>query len=472
MLGKLLVVIPLLAAAGTARAQDEALNRAKTLFDEGQKLYAAGQFVPAADSFLAAYQQKTYPAFLFNAAVCREKGGALTEAVDLFTRYLTEGKPEPKEKADVEQRIAHLRERLAPPATPSATPPAPLPEVQPHGLVVVESKPQGATVYLDDRKSVPVGTTPWSATLEGTHTVFVESKGFKPEKKDIVAQSDKMVELYIALSEEHYLGWLEVVSSPVPGADVFFDKREVGAFGKTPWAGNFRPGKHTIWIEHEGFEPWRKDIDLEPGKAMRVEANLQKVSFGMLVIDGKTARGAEVTVDDVAQRCKAMPCRIKVRPGHHEVEIEKNGMKDLDKEFDVHAAEEARLDVEMMPAPSRVAAYVSTVLTAGFVGAGLYFGNKSKTDRNDLQSAVNDPTVVVSPEDSRYKDVRNNAIIADGLFLAGGIAGLSALYYFLRSPGPDSTGDVENKSLVDEPQATILPMPVPSGGAVVGAWGF
>jgi len=462
MLRKTLLLLPLLAAPA-AHAQDDALQRAKGLFDEGQKLYVAGQFGPAADSFLAAFGQKSYPAFLFNAAVCREKSAALQEAVDLFTRYLTEGKPEAKEKADVEQRIAHLRERLA--APPEAPPPAvTLPEVQPRGLVVVESKPQGATVYLDDKRNGPVGTTPWSATLDGQHTVFVESKGFKPEKKDIVAQSDKMVELYIALSQEHYLGWIEVISAPLPGADVYFDKREQGAFGKTPWAGNFRPGKHTIWVERDGFEVWRQDIDLEPGKAMRIEANLRKVPFGFLVINGKTARGAEVIVDDKPAACKSLPCKIKVRPGHHTVEIEKDGMKDLESEFDVRSAEEARMEVEMMPAPSRVSAYVALTISAAACGTALYFGNKSKKDRDDIASESNSFSSTVSPDDPRFKDIRNNAIIADGLFLVGGIAGLSGLYYLLRNPGPDSSGEIENV-----PLAVI---PTSSGGAVVGAWGF
>jgi len=463
MLRKMLVVIPLLAAA-TADAQDAALQEAKALFDEGQKLYVAGNYGPAAESFMAAYAKKPYPAFLFNAAVCREKGAALNEAIDLFSRYLTSGKPEAQERADIEQRIAALRARLAAPA--EAPPPEqPLPEVQPRGLVVVESKPAGATVYLDDKRKGPVGTTPWSATLEGTHTVFVESKGFKPEKKDIVAQSDKMVELYIALSEEHYLGWIEVISSP-PGADVYFDSLEAGAFGKTPWAGNFKPGKHKIWIEREGFERWHEEINLERGKTMSINAQLQKVSFGYLVISGKTARGAEVTIDDKRAVCTKLPCRIKVEPGAHTVEIEKDGKKDLEVDFEVESAEEARLDVELMPAPSRVSGYVSLVLTAGFVGTGLYFGNKSKTDREDLESEAGSFDSVVSPEDPRFKDVRNNAIIADGLFLLGGIAGISTLYYFLRNPGPDSTGDVENVSLA------ILPVPAPSGGAVVSAWRY
>lgn len=130
------------------------------------------------------------------------------------------------------------------------------------------------------------------------------------------------------------------------------------------------------------------------------------------------------------------------------------------------------MDVEMMPSPSRVSGVVALVLSAGFTGTALYFGNKSKTDRQDIETANSDPNLLTSDGDARYKKIRNNAIIADSLFLAGGIAGLSALYYLLRSPGPDSMAEVENKSLVENPEVSLMPVPLPSGGAVVGAWGF
>ena len=67
--------------------------------------------------------------------------------------------------------------------------------------------------------------------------------------------------MHIALSEEHFLGWVEVASN-VAGADVFLDRKEIGAIGRTPYTGHVKPGKHTIWLERVGYAPVRKEIEV------------------------------------------------------------------------------------------------------------------------------------------------------------------------------------------------------------------
>ena len=54
-------------------------------------------------------------------------------------------------------------ETLAAIPEPVAPPPV-LPEATTKGLVVVESKPPGATIYLDDKKKGAVGVTPWNGS--------------------------------------------------------------------------------------------------------------------------------------------------------------------------------------------------------------------------------------------------------------------------------------------------------------------
>src|SRR5262249_46289794 len=115
----------------------------------------------------------------------------------------------------------------APPSSPPAAPTAapidqpPLPSLLTKGLVVIDSKPQGATIYLNDKKNGPFGKTPWHGSLDPKPVrLILESKGFKPEERSITPQSDKLIDVYIALSEEHYLGWIEVTSNAV-GAQVY-----------------------------------------------------------------------------------------------------------------------------------------------------------------------------------------------------------------------------------------------------------
>src|SRR6185312_10167439 len=92
------------------------------------------------------------------------------------------------------------------PAAMPASPPPVLPDIDTKGLVVIDSKPQGATIYLNDKRSGPFGHTPWHGSLESKPVrLILESKGYKAEERAISPRSDKLIDVYIALSEEHYL---------------------------------------------------------------------------------------------------------------------------------------------------------------------------------------------------------------------------------------------------------------------------
>src|SRR5688500_10756430 len=168
-----------------ALAQDAALENARKEFERGGDLFEKADSQNAADAFMAAYKAKLFPAFLFNAAVCHEKLKDYKQAVELFKRYLAE-EPRAQDKVTVEARIKALEDEIAraaaaPPADPSAPPPAApalaLPEVKTKGVVAIASKPEGATIYLDDKKNGAIGETPWDGSIEGNHTIIIELKG-------------------------------------------------------------------------------------------------------------------------------------------------------------------------------------------------------------------------------------------------------------------------------------------------------
>src|SRR6185436_14391645 len=266
-----------------------------------------------------------FSAFLFNVAVSYEKAKQLEKAKLYFEKYL-EKDPNASDAAQVKLRLDVINKLLAPPppppppppaapppagtppasgeppaatppgetppaGTPPAAPPPPpvvapppvmpvLPDIDTKGLVVIDSKPQGATIYLNDKKNGPFGKTPWQGSLESKAVrLLLESKGWKPEERSISPRSDKLIDVYIALSEEHYLGWVEITSS-VPGADVFIDRKEVGAIGRTPFTGHLKPGKHTIYLEKFGFDPTEQTIDVAPGTATQHHINLKPSEKG------------------------------------------------------------------------------------------------------------------------------------------------------------------------------------------------
>ena len=282
---------------------DKALVAAKESFEAAQNLFVRGEYASAAEKFLSAYEQKAYPAFLFNVAVSYEKAKQLEKAKQYFERYL-EKDPNANDAAQVKLRLEVINQLLAPPrrrhprrrrrrplpeptgrapagpdggapATTSPPPPPPPPpaaiapmpvltEIETKGLVVIDSKPQGATIYLNDKRKGPFGKTPWQGSLKSKPVrLILESKGWKPEERAISPRSDKLIDVYIALSEEHYLGWVEIASN-VPGADVYIDRKEIGAIGRTPFTGHLKPGKHTIFVERFGFDPVQRAIEINP----------------------------------------------------------------------------------------------------------------------------------------------------------------------------------------------------------------
>jgi len=242
LVGMAVCVSTITLAPRVAHAQDSSLEAARKEFERGGDLFEKGDFQNAADAFMAAYKAKAFPAFIFNAAVCYEKLKDYKQAVELFKRYLAED-PKAQDKVAVEARIKTIeaeiaRAAAAPPPDPNAPaqPAAPalaLPEVKTKSVVVINSKPDGATIYLDDKKNGSLGETPWNGSIEGSHTVIIELKGYKTEKKKIQPSPDKLYDLYFALSTEQFLGWLEVKAN-IPGSDVYIDSKEVGAIGKTP----------------------------------------------------------------------------------------------------------------------------------------------------------------------------------------------------------------------------------------------
>ena len=487
----LLTTVNIAAAAEDTTTPDRALIAAKESFEAAQTLFVKEQFDPAAAKFLEAFDQKPYPAFLFNAAVSYEKAKHLDMAQQYFERYL-EKDPGASDAAQVKARIETLKALQAPPPPPTTPPAAPAPDgtpapvpgappapgaapgapppdgqpaapgtapaappalspppqltlaaIETKGLVVIDSKPQGATIYLNDKKSGPFAKTPWQGSLESKPVrLLLEAKGFKPEQRAISPRSDKLVDVYIALSEEHFLGWVEIASNAA-GAQVFIDRKDIGAIGRTPYTGHLKPGKHTIYLERMGYKPTEKQIDVLPGTATQYTMPMEKGDYGWISVVGRGTYGGRLMVDN--KFACATPCRHELLPGKHGVEIEKAGMEDYESDITVERTVETTIDVQFSARPSRRRAWTSAVVAAVLIGAGAYVGSLSNNVKDGIQADYKAGQLVDS-NDSRFQKARLEAIGADILYGLGAIVGVSAVFSFLAH-GPDSVGVLDQKAI-------------------------
>lgn len=444
----------LLALSSPALAQDQTLEAAKNYFDQGQNLYLQGKYLEASKEFMKAYETKKYPAFLFNVAVCHEKNRDFLKALELYERYLKED-PHSQDRKLVLKRINEIRKHLNPPKDRSGAPsqkrpPPDLPPVKTKGLVVIESKPEGAAIYLEDKKKGIFTRTPYTGSLPpGKHTVIIEMKKYKTEQKTFTARTDRMVYLYFALSLEKTRGWIEVKSN-IPNSTVYVDSKDVGAVGHTPFTGWVRPGKHKVFVERPGYETLEETVEIVAGDVQVVQAMLKKVSFGWLKITGKTTKGSAIKVDGKALKCPEYPCQTQLSQGTYKIELEREGYKSYSQEVTVTQANETQLAVKLNPKPSRIKAYVSFGVAAALLTGGIISGVISKNRKDSLEDDLNKGKIWDS-SDARIGEGKVSSIVANSLFGLGGIVGALGVYYMLRDEGPASFGETRNNRIAVTP---------------------
>jgi hypothetical protein len=466
-------------AADEPSASDPALQEAKFSFEEAQVLYTKDQFEEAAAKFMMAFDKKPFSSFLFNSAVAHEKAKNLEKAVEAFQKYV-DIDPQARDAADVKARIESLKAAIAPTPPVQAGQPAPekpaapvpvLPAIATKGLVIIDSKPPGATIYIGDKAKGVFATTPWQGSLEPKPVrLLFEAKGFKPEERQISPRTDKILEIYISLSEQHFLGWIEVVSN-VPGADVFIDRQEIGAIGRTPYTGHLKPGKHTLWVQHAGYETARKEIEVEPGTASTQTINLDVVGFGVLRAGNKANEGGRLFVDG-SPVC-ALPCEPQLKPGDHVLQVKKEGMENYDGRVSVNRADAISMDLVYSPKPSRAKAWTDGIFSAAFLAGGIYLGVKGNHVKDDIGGDIKDLTKQINSGDSRSKTGKYYYIGADVCFGLSVVTGVLALWNFLES-GPPSTATLRTTNAANpEPKKFgFAPMDVPNGAGLSAAGRF
>jgi tetratricopeptide (TPR) repeat protein len=461
--GSTLLALLLLLAPLPARAQDKSLESAKEHFDDGQSLYLQGKYGDAAAKFVKAYEAKNYPAFLFNIAVCYEKNRDFAKALDYYERYLKDD-PQTNDRELVQKRIKGIRDHLSPTSSQPSEKTAPpnLPPVKPKGLVVIESRPEGAAIYLGGDKRKGVFTrTPYTGNLpEGQHTVILEMRKYKPERKTFQARSDRLVYLYFALSTEDYLGWIEVKAN-VPGAEVYFDKKEVGAVGKTPYTGFLRPGKRKIIVERPGYAAYVKELEITAGKDHVIAAELSKVKNGWLKVTGATTEGATIKVSGKPVTCAEHPCQTELSEGSYKVEVTKKGFKKYVEEVTIKQASETQLAVRLMPKPSRVKAYVTWGVSTALLVGGIVTGVMSKSRADGIEQDLAAGKLYDSA-DPRLSSGKVTAIVANSLFGLAGLTGALGIYYMFRNEGEDSYGESRTTKIA------IVPAVGPTSAGIAG----
>lgn len=457
-----------------ARGQPaDALKKAQAAFDVAQLDYLQGKYDAAAQGFIDAYAARAFPQFLYNAGASYHMKGkqasdpdAYQKAVDAYRKYLA-ADPQATDKAKVEKAIGVLEAEIkrlraaSPPDTggsagTAAAANAPSQEVQqlgdarPRGLVVIESDPSNATIYLDDKRKGPFATTPWSGSLEGDHKVIIEKRGYTVIDKTVSADPTKLFVLAAAMSQQSFLGWVEVTSN-VPGADIFIDDKSVGAVGRTPLSQNIKPGRHTFWVSADGYDEYKQEVEVVPNETHAIKAQLRGAPVGKLNVTGVGIEDATILVDGKVL-CERGPCLKSLAQGEHTLSVRRPGAKPYTRRIAIQARTETQARITLAPRPSRGDAIIAYVLAAGFGGGGAYLGLQANKYRDDLKQEIAAGNPPPDSNDPRLTRGKIFAIAADATFVVAGITALTAVYYTFRDKGAPSTGLIDVRALALTPE--------------------
>ncbi|MCC6648777.1 MAG: PEGA domain-containing protein [Polyangiaceae bacterium] len=447
---------------GAARADGGSMDAAKRAMEEGQTLYAEKKYAEAAAAFARAYSLSPYAAFLFNEGVAHERLGDLDRAVATFQRYLSADPGAPDAEGvrarvrKLEAAIAAKKEQKDPPPAPPAAPK----DDEMRALVLVESEPAGAPADVWERvdpgaagfraegdnagwRKVTSGATPLAVTLPPGkyHVVLEKWRTFNRSESDVDVAAGRVHQFKANLSQGKFMAFLRVTSS-VKGATIYLDDRDAEPWGTAPRGELIKPGSHKVWVEAPGFEPFEEEFKLDAGQRHEVDAALERVSYGYLLLDGNAPR-FEVTIDGrpVGVFEGQKPLRIKEKAGVHRVVARADGKKIFDDQIEVPLGQSREVHVVFVNKYGRGAAWAAAVGSVAFLGGGIYLGRRSNQIHDDMKA--DRAAGRLTSDDDRASKGKAFALGADGAFAVGGALALLATWEFLRDPLPPSGAQID-----------------------------
>lgn len=139
-----------------------------------------------------------------------------------------------------------------------------------HGTVVLQGRPEGAEVRVDDPKAPVVARLPATIRLtEGTRVVTVQHPGHVPQRTPIEVRAGESMTLDVRIEVES--GTL-LVQADEAGAVIQIDGEPAGF---TPAVIDRVPvGRHRVTVTFEGYAPYVADVDVTADARVSVDAVL------------------------------------------------------------------------------------------------------------------------------------------------------------------------------------------------------
>jgi hypothetical protein len=324
----MVVLAALVVSKGAAAEQGDpaALQRARTLFQQGVRQFDTGEPDTALRSFQQSYEAHPHPETLYNIATILGRLARYREAIQTYHQYLWESaQVTPARRQEVDAEVERMEALLC--------------------GVTIRVLPVGAMILID---GVQVGRSPQAQPVRvdpGRHVVLAQLEGYEEASAEVDAGAHGSVDVQLELVP---LPARLSVTAAAPGAVIEVDGASVGTYPLSEPAA-LSAGRHLVRAVAEGYETVEREIDAAAGAELHVDLAASRVlAMPRLRLDG--SEDAAITIDGEA--VGTLPWEGDVQPGDREVVIDGEGLHRWEGTLSLRRGDRTSVDVRLGRAPS------------------------------------------------------------------------------------------------------------------------
>ena len=321
------IVVALAVALGPqAGRAGGAGDEAELQFQIGADHYQKGEFRDALEHFFASNRLVPNRNVVFNIARTYEQLKRFADAHRYYTDALEE-----EDRAQQVQTIQAAIKRVAPFVA----------------VLRVETKPPGATIYIDRKDLGARGKAPRALALpEGRYRIIAELEGHEPAISEPI-EIKVGAEVVVPLALPRIVGTVEVSVEGGPGASVHLDDERAPASCLAPCRFEAPPGRHLLYFAREGFQAAPRQINVVARETVSARATLTPLTGSVVV--SADERDAVVEVD--GRPMGFTPAVIQnVAVGKRRVRVTLRGYAAIERDIDVQTGQQTELvGLELLP---------------------------------------------------------------------------------------------------------------------------
>ena len=193
--------------------------------------------------------------------------------------------------------------------------------------VKIDSAPQGAAIYINDKSCPTVGVTPWEGKLNsGDYTVIIEAPGYDPASRPFkVAKVRKTQEMFVPLVKKLDPPKIDVradADKNMFGATILVDGQPQG---QAPMVITTTTGRHLVQIRKDGFEEYSAWLETKDNQVQTFAPTIKEIAkakYGTVVVDADVP-DAEVFIDGNKHPDNTPAVISNVIEGLHVIEVRK-----------------------------------------------------------------------------------------------------------------------------------------------------